>query len=1299
MIKTSRQSPAALLLLLIIGLFFTFSSVFGKVLAATTDTIAFQSKLVNSDGTNITNNTYNFRFRIYDASTSGTLLWSEDQALVVTDGVVSAQLGSVTPITSTVFAEPDVYLQVCFDANGTTGDSSNTNCDTVTHRYEEVFSTRKPITAVPVALGAKYLLDGSGNALGHNSFFKQGGNSFGSAGIVGTLDNYELKFYTNNTQKMVLTTSGKLGIGTVTPTAELEVAGNSGPVKLSTTLLGDPGTSTIFGKNVFRAQSTTTPSWTTAYDIDENYISSLLFDYENDILYVGTGGDGEIYRCPLSSDCDVAGDFTVVADPTDDPITDMVMSEASNLIFAVSGNRLYRCATSSNCDVGGDWTEVASGLDDTIEALVVDTTNNILYVGLGNTNGYILRCNITSTDCDAGSDFTLSFDSATASGFFSLVFDSSNGVLYAGSQSGTGFFRCEISTGCDASVDWTNPDAVTEDKVFDLIIDTENGVLYGTADDEIYRCDLSTNCDAAGDFTTSFDTPSVEVAVITYDPVHNRLFAGSYDSAIIYQCSTSTGCDEDSDWTTSVDVAEDSIEALEANKETGVVYAGTWTSALLLRFDDTSSETYAEYAYVGAKAVDTAGGSEDGLLTLSTLVNGTATDTLNVTGGNVGIGTVAPNARLEVTATAGEQLRLAYTSGSVYTGFSVDSSGNLLVNNTGTKTTFADTIVSNTGISVLESTGATYFTTFIGGDQSADITYTLPTASSNGVLTNTGGVLSWGAGGGGGISQVGSMTSSTVFGDATADDDWLGLGASAGRIAFDDQTVDYVNILNANVGIGTTAPAAMLDIQGVATEAVLGGEYITATADRDFSSDTGNWTGTNWSVTGGELIHTAGANVVTLQNSALTAAPAANDIIQLIFAANTTTAGVVTVNIGGSVQQIEFGRAVENRVYTATFVAVNSTVLTITPDSSWEGTIDDVSVKLFTMSDVTQYLRNADGTVGLELRSGGTGSLSNFIGSEAGRLNTTGDRNLAVGIQALYSNTTGARNTAIGYQSLRRTTIGIGNTGLGAMTLRQNTIGYENTAIGEMTMYYNVSGYWNTAIGSNTLRESRTGFGNTALGGQALLNLITGNNNTATGTNSLYSLTSGDLNTVLGDNSGYSLVVGSQNILIGQSAASNLSSGSGNIIIGNDIEAVNSTGSNQLNIGNLIFGTNIDGVDSTISSGNIGIGVKTPGQKLSVAGSLGILETGASPQYYTIFQGGDQSGNITYTLPTSSSNGVLTNAGGVLSWGAGGGGGISQVGSMTASSVFADSSADGNWLGLGATAGRIEFDSDGIDRV
>jgi hypothetical protein len=50
-------------------------------------------------------------------------------------------------------------------------------------------------------------------------------NSGGTTGLIGTLTNHSLAFYTNNTSKMLLDTSGRLGVG-VSPAAKLDVAGD-----------------------------------------------------------------------------------------------------------------------------------------------------------------------------------------------------------------------------------------------------------------------------------------------------------------------------------------------------------------------------------------------------------------------------------------------------------------------------------------------------------------------------------------------------------------------------------------------------------------------------------------------------------------------------------------------------------------------------------------------------------------------------------------------------------------------------------------------------------------------------------------------------------------------------------------------------------------------------------------------------------------------------------------------------------------------------------------------------------------
>ncbi|HVM86896.1 MAG TPA: hypothetical protein VMT76_01825 [Puia sp.] len=54
----------------------------------------------------------------------------------------------------------------------------------------------------------------------------QGGNSFGTTGVLGTLDNNHLDFYTNNTQQLRLTNSGNLLLGTTNDNArKLQVVG------------------------------------------------------------------------------------------------------------------------------------------------------------------------------------------------------------------------------------------------------------------------------------------------------------------------------------------------------------------------------------------------------------------------------------------------------------------------------------------------------------------------------------------------------------------------------------------------------------------------------------------------------------------------------------------------------------------------------------------------------------------------------------------------------------------------------------------------------------------------------------------------------------------------------------------------------------------------------------------------------------------------------------------------------------------------------------------------------------------
>src|SRR3972149_5527946 len=99
--------------------------------------------------------------------------------------------------------------------------------------------------------------------------------------------------------------------------------------------------------------------------------------------------------------------------------------------------------------------------------------------------------------------------------------------------------------------------------------------------------------------------------------------------------------------------------------------------------------------------------------------------------GDVGIGTTGPDAKLDSLSTT-EQLRLTYTDGTVYSAHTVDSSGNLTIDNTGTKTIVADDL-QVTGGDILDSNGNESIR--FGTTTSAVDEVTITNAAANGTVT------------------------------------------------------------------------------------------------------------------------------------------------------------------------------------------------------------------------------------------------------------------------------------------------------------------------------------------------------------------------------------------------------------------------------------------------------------------------------------------------------------------------------------------------------------------------------------
>jgi hypothetical protein len=198
----------------------------------------------------------------------------------------------------------------------------------------------------------------------------------------------------------------------------------------------------------------------------------------------------------------------------------------------------------------------------------------------------------------------------------------------------------------------------------------------------------------------------------------------------------------------------------------------------------------------------------------------------------------------------------------------------------------------------------------------------------------------------------------------------------------------------------------------------------------------------------------------------------------------------------------------------------------------------------------------------------------------------TGQYNIALGETNLESNRTGSRNIAIGSAALRENETGSDNNALGTFTLVANVSGSANNALGFYALGFNTSGSRNNALGEQALMFNDTGFQNNAIGSQSLMSNTAGSYNNAYGYSTLSSYN------------------GTGTIGIGYRAGDALTSGDQNIIIGYDVDFQNASTSKALNIGNLIFGTMLDGIGTTLSSGNIGVGTSSPSRKLTVAGDI-----------------------------------------------------------------------------------------------
>ncbi|MGV8961793.1 MAG: beta strand repeat-containing protein [Candidatus Saccharimonadaceae bacterium] len=402
--------------------------------------------------------------------------------------------------------------------------------------------------------------------------------------------------------------------------------------------------------------------------------------------------------------------------------------------------------------------------------------------------------------------------------------------------------------------------------------------------------------------------------------------------------------------------------------------------------------------------------------------------------------------------------------------------------------------------------------------------------------------------------------------------------------------------LKGNVGIGTTTPIAQLTQKST--------ELLESAPLSAELTDTNLWTiSAGWGEDYGTgFTHSAGGGITTLSR---TMTNAIGSLYQISFTISGRTTGTVIVTLGGEASNRAFySNAAQN--YGPKTIATNGNLI-FTPTTDFDGKISNISVKQILNSYSPIYvIQDSLGVNTFEIRSSPASLQNTFIGTMAGRYNTTGSVNIAIGHSALRANTTGGQNTAIGGYTLITNTTGYSNTAIGMYALQANTTSWQNTAIGTQALYLNTTGISNTGIGAIALYVNTTGMYNTAVGMQSLYSNIVGNYNTAIGVYTLLQNT-GSLNTAVGYTAGRSLITGSSNTFLGYQAGYNalqLINASNSMALG--FEAY-TTASNQIVIGN-------DAITQTLLKGNVGIGTTTPSTQLHITGQFtSSLATGTAP--------------------------------------------------------------------------------------
>lgn len=272
-----------------------------------------------------------------------------------------------------------------------------------------------------------------------------------------------------------------------------------------------------------------------------------------------------------------------------------------------------------------------------------------------------------------------------------------------------------------------------------------------------------------------------------------------------------------------------------------------------------------------------------------------------------------------------------------------------------------------------------------------------------------------------------------------------------------------------SLGIGTTSPAATLDIEkATGVRAVASGNGTAVYGDATVASGTGKGVEGDSSSTSGTGV-AGNASATTGFTQGVWGQSASTSGVGVYAKASASTGSTIGVEgisdsnagIAGVFNNTAGGKILSGQ-------ANGTEVFSVGAAGAVTGSVVNASTSFDLGGAPFAYGQVQPGNV--------------YLGFDVGNSTQGGGLNTVVGVESFFSNTTGEQNNAIGYACL-----GV------------NTTGSENNAMGWKTLAWNTTGSDNVAIGFAALNPNTTGSNNTALGGWALVSNTTGSSNTAVG--------------------------------------------------------------------------------------------------------------------------------------------------------------------------------------------------------